>query len=1068
MRDFCAVKYRNKHDIVSGAAIEGVEDGGKELSSQHVEAGLHIRVTVAEDIYTVSVDADPSRTTLRLHWAINEWESVPEAFWPPGTVRIDHKAVQTPFVNGRVEISFPESECPNKVVFVLNEGHEWINNGASDFVAYLKPPGVDDIISKVIAAETEYERWSLFNRTTMATSIVDAAVAAGPKGMGFLLAWLRLSSMRQLPWYKGSNYQSKDAAHAQKVLAQKMADTIRTAEDPLCRLFARLSLSLLPRGGGNGDDIRMGILHIMRQHGIREGHRPGIEDRFLESWHQKLHTNTTPEDIPICEAYLAFLKSGDMGEFWRVAWENGRITPESLQSMDHPIDPSPFHLPQIIDSMEHYLWILKQTHSGADLDVAYEMVRGSLDGDLSWMIGDILANRNEWWVPGKIVEARQRLSEYWKNTDGVSRDVLLLDIALDSYFRVLIERVDKASLPADDVINLISLVLDNASIAEESVYLNNASAFWHRLMDNGDRWSGQDWARRALAGADTASVALEDYADMVASFVQPAALLFGEKCDIEASYILNFSEEVVRGQSVTLLGQLFQVIGPYLREAAGVGAWEVVSCGSEEFAIGKLEVMSDIEGIQGVHIPDPTVIIADRLSGNEDIPENVRGIITASPTDVLSHVAIRARAQGVLLATCFDIDHLEFLKQLETESCVRVSISPSGDVVVDSDNGASNIPDGLAKSKTSVAKKQAAQGRNLDSNSIWVLSEDEFTGELVGGKALNLKKLHAMAGEQEGLSEAEISVPASISLPFGTFEKVIKDPKNKKVRDKIKALRGKLDSFSSSKQQDSAGVPKELTELRAIISGELVPPQALTEAIIQKANIAGLSLSPDEEENASLESWWPDLWNAICHVWASTWNDRAWLSRRAIGLPDDDLYMSVLLQQIIPARYAFVLHTADPISGENGHVHGELVMGMGETLVGNFAGRALSFSSSPSLSGTITEPNIKCYPSKIKGLFVSRPTLIARSDSNGEDLEDFAGAGLYSSVPVFPYSSFPTSYASEELIWDHTIRSSLLTSISTIGQQIETACGSPQDIEGVIDQKGHIYIVQTRAQVIDE
>ena len=29
-------------------------------------------------------------------------------------------------------------------------------------------------------------------------------------------------------------------------------------------------------------------------------------------------------------------------------------------------------------------------------------------------------------------------------------------------------------------------------------------------------------------------------------------------------------------------------------------------------------------------------------------------MLTSSPTDVLSHVAIRARSQGVLLATCFD------------------------------------------------------------------------------------------------------------------------------------------------------------------------------------------------------------------------------------------------------------------------------------------------------------------------------------------------------------------------------------------------------------------------------
>ena len=40
----------------------------------------------------------------------------------------------------------------------------------------------------------------------------------------------------------------------------------------------------------------------------------------------------------------------------------------------------------------------------------------------------------------------------------------------------------------------------------------------------------------------------------------------------------------------------------------------------------------------------------------------VTAVLTASPTDVLSHVAIRARSQGVLLATCFDEAQLETLK----------------------------------------------------------------------------------------------------------------------------------------------------------------------------------------------------------------------------------------------------------------------------------------------------------------------------------------------------------------------------------------------------------------------
>ena len=516
--------------------------------------GLSIQVLKNSDNYSIIIQGDPSRSDLRIHWAINEWILVPEEFRPAGTVQVDDLAVQTPLdQQGCILIEFPIDSCPSKVVFVVKEGEKWIHNGAGDFAVYLKPPGVDDVIAKVIAAETEYERWSLFDRVNMATGLIDAAIAAGPNGMGFVLTWLRLSSLRLLPWYKGSNYQSKDAAHAQKVLAQKMADLTCSAKDPSCRLFSRISLSTLPRGGGNGDDIRMGILHIMRENGIREGHRPGIECQFLESWHQKLHTNTTPEDITICEAYLAFLNTGDMGEFWRVAWENGRITPDSLVQMDHPITATPLHLPQLIGPMQHYLWILKTTHAGADLDVAFEMVRGHLDGDLSWMIGDMLSNRNEWWVPGKVVEIRQRLSGYWKGTEGCGRDILLLDIALDSYFRILVERMDKASLSADNIIDIVTMVLSNGVISSESETLERSAEFWRKVFDEEPRWSGSDWAKRALAASDTVLGSLEEFADNIAANIQPHAMVFGSKCNIDENYILNFSEEVVRCQSVAVL-----------------------------------------------------------------------------------------------------------------------------------------------------------------------------------------------------------------------------------------------------------------------------------------------------------------------------------------------------------------------------------------------------------------------------------------------------------------------------------------------------------------------------------
>lgn len=60
--------------------------------------------------------------------------------------------------------------------------------------------------------------------------------------------------------------------------------------------------------------------------------------------------------------------------------------------------------------------------------------------------------------------------------------------------------------------------------------------------------------------------------------------------------------------------------------------------------------------------------------------------------------------------------------------------------------------------------------------------------------------------------------------------------------------------------------------------------------------------------------------------------------------------------------------------------------------MGNYPGRALSFSLPPGSS----TPELHSLPSKRVGLYAPHTgSLIARSDTNGEDLEAFAGAGLY-------------------------------------------------------------------------
>ena len=198
-------------------------------------------------------------------------------------------------------------------------------------------------------------------------------------------------------------------------------------------------------------------------------------------------------------------------------------------------------------------------------------------------------------------------------------------------------------------------------------------------------------------------------------------------------------------------------------------------------------------------------------------------------------------------------------------------------------------------------------------------------------------------------------------------------------------------------------------------------------------------------------------------VWASKWNERAYLSRKASGVEEEELHMATLLMELVPAEMAFVLHTCNPIDGNPNEIFGEVCIGLGEALVGNEPGSALSF----------TAKKAKGFPSVIRSL-PSKPvshhppgdktTIICRSDSNGEDLEGFAGAGLYESVTVDPTETKVINYAEEWMVWDAERRTKLVAKLSELAVAIEVEMKSPQDIEGCI-VGNTIYILQSRNQI---
>jgi len=88
-----------------------------------------------------------------------------------------------------------------------------------------------------------------------------------------------------------------------------------------------------------------------------------------------------------------------------------------------------------------------------------------------------------------------------------------------------------------------------------------------------------------------------------------------------------------------------------------------------------------------------------------------------------------------------------------------------------------------------------------------------------------------------------------------------------------------------------------------------------------------------------------------------------------------------------------------------------------------------------------------------------------RSDSNTEDLEGFAGAGLFDSFPSEPAEQFNLYYAGDKLVTDSKFRDYFIKQIGKLGNSIEKVYdGQAQDIEGCF-VNGEFYVVQTRPQV---
>ncbi|MFE6255163.1 PEP/pyruvate-binding domain-containing protein [Agromyces sp. NPDC057865] len=150
-----------------------------------------------------------------------------------------------------------------------------------------------------------------------------------------------------------------------------------------------------------------------------------------------------------------------------------------------------------------------------------------------------------------------------------------------------------------------------------------------------------------------------------------------------------------------------------------------------------------------------------------------------------------------------------------------------------------------------------------------------------------------------------------------------------------------------------------------------------------------------------------DVLDAVQRCWASLWTDRAVAYRAAQGIDGSGVALAVVVQRMVDAESAGVLFTADPVTGRRRQAVLDAARGLGEAVV----------------SGAVD------------------PDHFVVDTGTGRILDRRRG------IPS----------TGQAAVTDTEVRA-----LASLGDRVEVAFGSPQDVEWAVDEDGHPWLTQSR------
>ncbi|KAH7648878.1 R1 like alpha-glucan water dikinase [Cryptosporidium bovis] len=990
----------------------------------------------------------------------------------------------------------------------------------------------------------EVESKSFASKLIIADALIENLNSEVEEFWSWIMIWMRFNVLGVLDWQRNYNTAPRLLAHSAENASFSVVS--KWVEFPEYRSQIRLILQTVIRGGSRGQEVRDRILHIMHKNGIPEQH-----GTFYEQWHQKLHNNTTPDDVGICRSIIGYLKSnGNEEVFSRVLFENG-LSYEKISSYDRPITTKPF-LPNgtdintLVRDFEQYLEVLIDVHEALNLQRSLHYSRQYMDTELQNICASIVFGDSKKFDDTKdlvvlhgrlmtISNAREKiLNSIYYSHGGCSSDkynkhaikeLLFLDLGLENLQGMFVQSMCTITNNHCDLNNLVNELNSFLSILfghnPTSKELAAICFDWENFIRDSSNLRNNLLLKSIL---ERLHIFVGNYLDKTYTDWDPKVVFFSKNIGLKEGdpIMKNFMDEILRSTLLSTISLQIKRINNYLLNNAPnnkLQDWQFISYNpswrSDQKYIGIVKKVNRVTDIGEDEYPK--IVICSYISGEEDIPMNVTGIILTNPDyspDILSHLSVRARNMSVLLVVCQN-------PAILSENADKVNTGDICEIQVTNDMRINIQKKDITKElliKKSVLQTNVKQKSRLfefknkikEISDSWVLYPNEMDENKVGKKAINLVKLKVMLNSE---NKPPFFVPNCVSLPFGTLQKLFSGSINDKVSKNMKLL-----EESDLNKDEISGT---LSMICDIIENELEPSTQLIDEVnkaIYKfenddSNNFTSAISENQMNKVDLISMRNSkvsklIWSQIKKVWCSVYQPLAYYNMRKIGQSLSNVFMSVVIQKLINAKYAFVLHSKNPIKTQNNsnsdredtnydEMYGEIVLGLGETLVSNSCGKSLGFTSKRIRNNKNYKDNqfIICFdiislPSKSIGVFDSfncvknstefklngiNNNYIFRSDSNAEDIEGFAGAGVFQSIPLFEPSSRYITYLDQLIMNNEKYRTEIIKLLATIAFYIQDEYnGIPQDIEGCIIEyldsstnktDFNVAIVQSRPQV---